>query len=112
MDWLIIYSDGSTYSSDDGAWKDAPGWDAQVVVEANETVGRRLHTRNDYWLLIDGRPVNVDFTGLLDYLANVLGIVKVGRMLPAEQYRALVAQAIEADGFPRKSAFLPDEPKP
>ncbi len=111
MDWLIVYSDGSTFSSDDGAWEDAPGWDAQIVVEENETVGRKLHCRNDFFVMIDGRPINVDFIGLMDYLANVLGIVKVGRMLPSEQFRALVHQATIAEGLPRKSAWLPDEPR-
>ena len=112
IDWLIVYGDGSIFSSDDGAWEDAPAWDAQIVIEKNETVGRRLHTRNDYFIMVDGRPINVDFTGLIDYLANVLGIVKIGRMLPPEQYRALVAKAVKVDGFPQKSAYLPDEPKP
>jgi hypothetical protein len=39
------------------------------------------------------------------------GIIKLGIMLPTPKFRALIADAYAMEGFPRKSGWLPDEPR-
>lgn len=109
--WRIYYSNGIAYDSSMGDPELAPGWDVQVIAEVDPDIGRRLHSRADYYLYIDGRWVGMDFIGLVDHLANVLKIVKVGRMIDRGLYRALLAKAFNDPELPRKSGWHQDEPR-
>lgn len=94
MDWRILYSDGSTFSSDDGAWEDAPSWDVQVVLFRHPETGWAMRHGGDYFRLADdGTVVSTDHTGMLDYVSNMLGLVKVGRMLTQAEFNEVYQRA-------------------
>lgn len=80
LQWLIIYGDRSTFSDADGSWGAAPMWNPQVVVTEHPMVGRRLHCRNDYFIMVNGEVLCVDEVGLFDHLVNVLGFAKFGEL--------------------------------
>lgn len=112
IDWVVYYNRETTFNNDDGDPIDAPAWGIQVIAQTDDQVGRRLISQSDFYLFIDGKWVGVDFIGLIDHLANVLGIVKVGRMIDRQQYRAILEQAgIDQLGLPPKSGWLQNEPR-
>ena len=111
IDWKIFYSDGSTFDSSMGDPEDVPPWDIQVIAQINEDIGRHLSSQADYYLFIDGKWVGLDFVGLVDYLANILKIVKVGRMIDRENFRELLEQAHNDPDLPPKSGWLQGEPR-
>ena len=95
--WKIWYSDGSTFSSEDGAWEDAPAWDAQVILFQHPEAGWAMRHNSDYFRLAeDGTIVGMDEIGMLDYVANMLGVVKVGRMLTQVGFDAVYQEAKRA----------------
>ena len=96
VDWIIYYSDGSTFSSDEGDWADAPGWGCQVVLFRDSIVKCGIrHDRDYYRLDEDGTVVGMDFVGLIDYVVEMLGVVKVGRMLTQAEYKRIYQQAVD-----------------
>lgn len=112
IDWVVYYDKKTTFNNDDGDPIDAPPWGVQVIAQTEGQVGRELVSQADFYLFIDGKWVGVDFVGLIDQLANVLGIVKVGRMIDRQQYRSILEQArIDQLGLPPKSGWLQGEPK-
>jgi hypothetical protein len=112
IDWVVYYKKQTTFTDEEGDPVDVPPWGVQVIAQADDRVGRRLVSKKDYYLFVDGQWVGVDFTGLIDYLANVLGIVKVGRMIDRQEYRDILEQArIDQLGLPPKSGWLQDEPR-
>lgn len=111
IDWKAWFSDFSTFDSSQGGFPDVPPWDIQVIAEVNEEVGRKLHSQADYYLFIDGKWVGVDWVGLIDYLTNVLKIVKVGRMIDRELFRQILQAAHDDPELPKKSGWHQDEPR-
>lgn len=94
MDWCIYYSDGSTFSSDDGAWEDAPGWDVQVVLFRHpETKWAMRHGGDFFRLADDDTVVGLDLVGMIDYVINMMGLVKVGRMLTQAEFNEIYQRA-------------------
>ena len=80
--FLIYYGDGSVFCRDDGEWEDAPGWDVQVVLFPHpKTKWQMRHGADFFRLAEDGTVVGMDLVGMIDYVVNVLGVVKAGRML-------------------------------
>lgn len=50
MKWVIVYADGSYFTSDDGAPEEAPVCGVQVVYNADESVGFKIEkSRFGYW---------------------------------------------------------------
>ena len=101
MNWIIQYSDGSTFSSEDGAWEDAPGRDVQTVLFRDPVHGWTIRhgasggSPCDYFrLAADGTVVGMDEDGMKDHIVHVLGVVKQGRMLTAAQWAALLKRAM------------------
>lgn len=93
MNWRIYYGDGSTFSSDDGAWEDAPGWDVQVILFRDRVTTWQMRHQGDFFRLDDdGAVVGMDVTGLLDWVVNELGI-KAGRMLSRDKFDIVYQQA-------------------
>ena len=94
MNWRIYYSDGATFSSEDGAWEEAPGWDIQVVLFRNAETGWAMRHHGDFFRLAgDGAVVGMDEVGMLDYVSNILGVVKIGRMLTQEKFANVYGRA-------------------
>jgi hypothetical protein len=74
-DWIIYYDDGSTYSSLDGPWGEAPADGVSFVLELAE--GRsNPHCGADYYYMVDG---TVAATGDIGPLLRQLGFIKFGR---------------------------------
>lgn len=94
MEWRIYYSDGSTFSSDDGDWEDAPGWDVQVVLFRDPDLGWAIRHGGDFFRLAeDGTVVAMDLVGALDWLINQVGVVKAGRMVTKADFARIYQQA-------------------
>jgi hypothetical protein len=94
VDWIIYYSDGSTFSSDDGAWTDAPAWDVQVVLFYHPINGWYMrHNADFYRLATDNTVIGMDFVGMLDHVLNIHGDVKAGRMLSQVKFANVYQQA-------------------
>ena len=107
--WRVYYGDGTTFSSEDGGPADAPGRNVQVIVQADERVGRCLLSQHDYYVW-RGEWIGVDLFGLFDYLVDT-GWARVlcGRMIPHKAFRDAY-QAAKADpDFPPRSGKLPKE---
>jgi len=70
MKWRIFYADGTTFGSEKGEPKDAPGLGVVVIVQENETPGERpyLQHRTDYYIWRGNRWLGCDLFGLWQYL--------------------------------------------
>lgn len=116
--WKIYYSDGSTFTDADGSWESSPPWGVQAIVFLRPDVnppklggrgweicqGGSFFRKTD-----DGHFVACDNDALLDYVANVLGVVKVGRMLSAAEFREITAVANGEMGELNKQGFTKSE---
>jgi hypothetical protein len=125
MNWKLYYSDGSTFSSEDGDWADAPYRGVLAVVVPDEYAGRVVDTGDFYaWPRWCSMPESMDQWGLMDYLIdlkkmgehNTIDIaqvsfanlalygVKIGRSLNNSDWREAQRRIVEdADAmFPPK----------
>ncbi|MCK5643664.1 MAG: hypothetical protein KAJ19_22885 [Gammaproteobacteria bacterium] len=81
MDWKIYYSDGSTFSDEDGDTLDAPSQGVQVITMRDKDHGRHMTARYDFYVWEDfeapdraglqGEWFGIDSAGLLSYLLRV-----------------------------------------
>jgi hypothetical protein len=118
MKWKLWYSDGSTFTHEDGSWEDAPSRGIVVLVYDDGETGREVEHGKDYYLWWEGRgttPWGVDKAGLWDWLheighpladkqfenedfATLEGLgVKFGRNMQTPDFRALLAEATMND---------------
>lgn len=125
MNWRIYYADGTTFSSADGSWDDAPARGVIAVVRPNPQTGRSVEKGRAFYIMDPdaGEPWAVDWPGLWDYLHRVgslqAGIplrdvnldalardwgVKFGRSVPNEVYQRIVIAADNDPDFPRRSS--------
>lgn len=94
--WIIYYSDGSTFSSLDGSWEDAPGWGCQVVLFRDPIVKYGIRHQGDFYRLDpDGTVVAMDMVSFLDHVMRVLGVVKAGSMLSQGEFDKVYQRAVE-----------------
>lgn len=103
VDWKIYYGDGSTFSSDDGCWRDAPAGDVQLVAQTNADHGVEYVRGGDFYVMRNGCWFGLDQIGFFDHLLN-MGLLKIGRMLTREEYDAVVQRAYADLDFPVKTA--------
>lgn len=70
--WRVYYSDSSTFDSEQGEPKDAPGMGVIVIVQrdADPRVGSYLAHRGDYYFWMDERWFACDREGVWQYLYN------------------------------------------
>lgn len=93
--WIIVHSDGSMTSSENYSWEEAPGYDCQAVLFRDPQNGWTIRHQADYYYLNQEGAI-IGMTGLdslLDYVINVLGVVKQGRMLSKAQWEMVFQQA-------------------
>lgn len=76
LNWAIIYSDLSVFSSVDGHWAQAPAWDVMAVAEKNSEVGLEIHAKSDIYLMLDGQIIRLSELGFVDYMVNVIAFVE------------------------------------
>jgi hypothetical protein len=77
--WRLYYSDGSTFTSADGSWADAPASDVQILVVFHGD-GYRTFSHGDDFYFMPGK-----------------GAVKVGAWMDFDEYEALVARALSEE---------------
>lgn len=98
--WRIYYTDGSTFSSDDGEPWESPSWGAALVVQP-EVVGMdTLYYGNPFFLHRTDLDqwFNVDDTGLIDqfaHFAHVIDCVRPSRWMPTVEWKELMRRAAE-----------------
>lgn len=112
MQWRIYYGDGSTFDSSQGSPLDAPPLDVQIIVVADDQVGRQLLHLWDwyYWDHRDNQWCGADIYGLLDQLLwNHVSAVKQGRTLPQSEFDAIKATALADRDFTPKSGDKKNE---
>jgi hypothetical protein len=84
VDWLILYHDGSTFSSEDGGPEEAPRTGVMDVYYCSEETGVSVEHSNDgIWIWRDGLWMGTDNFGWHDYLFNQPGwlVMLFGRTL-------------------------------
>lgn len=110
--WRIYYGDGGTYSNEDGGPEAAPARNVQIIVQADEMVGRYYQSCSDHyvWEYERERWRGCDAFGLFDYLLDP-GPRKVifGRTIDNDEYADLLRRVDEEGGFQHKSSHLPRE---
>jgi hypothetical protein len=92
MDWVILYGDGTEFSSDDGAPQDSPVWGAIGIAQPNLTDSDRHLTTGDYFIYRTDREAwhQIGTDGLDDHLchfAHLISAVRKGRWVPSVDYR-------------------------
>jgi hypothetical protein len=105
--WRIYYSDGSTFSSEDGAPEDAPGWGVVVIPQTDQDVGRMMMAHWDHYCWHEDQWWGHDIVGLLDCLAMPgSNVVVHGRTVGQEIFKKIWVIAEEDSDFEPKSASL------
>lgn len=109
MEWKILYSNHS-FSAEEGPPESAPKCDVQVILVRDDMVGRRIESRNDFYIWTDHGWRGCDYAGFFDYLMQPgTKIVLFGRSIPDPDWRALWTRATQDPDFPPKSACYPYE---
>lgn len=95
-EWLIYYDDESTYY---GPPEDAPGGGVQAIIKPDQDCVWSA-TTGDFYCWRDGEWFGMDHAGLVDYLLTTRGWKQVllGRILPRQQFQAILRRAIEDCG--------------
>lgn len=83
MRWAIYYDDNSVFTSEDGAWEDAPLDGVLFVLQKFD--GDIVHTQSgaDFYYLVDDTAVG---TGDLGPFLRSLKVVKFGRWTSIKRY--------------------------
>ncbi len=104
--WEIYYDDGTTFSDVDGSPLDAPSFGVIAVVTPDETVGRMVMHKWDWYYQVDGQWWGSDIYGVLDRLTHNLEVtaLKQGRNVNNTAYRRIIGEATTNPRFPKKSA--------
>ncbi len=113
--WEIYYDDGTTFSDLDGTPEQAPSFGVICVVTPDETVGRIVIHKWDWYYMVEGQWWGSDIYGVLDRLTHNLEVtaLKQGRSVANHEFQRIMTEATSNPRFPRKSAVDPIEsPRP
>lgn len=106
----MYYSDGSTFSSDDGPPELAPGLGVVVIPQVDPDVGRMMMARWDHYCWHGDQWWGHDLVGLIDCLAlPTANIVLHGRTVSQSDYAAIYQRALDDPDFCPKSGRSPIE---
>jgi hypothetical protein len=100
--WIIFYTDKSSFSDLDGPPHLAPRWGVACVALVDEK-GRSVWGGRDYYVFHERTLwFNVDFTGLLDYLAEPVAekVVLFGRHMRSADYAKMLVDALNDERLP------------
>jgi hypothetical protein len=103
LQWRIYYTNGSTFDSSMGTWKDAPGYGIAGILQLAEDSGRAMVLGVDFYWFDEVADYwsGGDYAGFLDYVTNVLGLVKQARTVARhEEWRKIKEQMILDPDFP------------
>jgi len=127
MNWKIYYTNGDTFSSDDGAPWEAPHTQVQVVQQKDEKIRpkRKLYAGSateefDYYCWHpdplgdpwkEGEWIPHNAIGLLTYLqeTNPFRVVLFGYWIPEDQYKKIFSKAFNDKDFKTLQADLVPE---
>lgn len=108
MKWKIFYSDGSTYSDDDGDIFDAPRQDVQAIIELDARVGWRWCSGGDYFYFDPDRGGWNSSDMIWDYLIRCKHpLVLIGRQMRDDEWSKLFARVKAEVG--EKTGWLKSE---
>jgi len=113
--WKIFYGDRSTFSCEDGAPRDAPTLNVQVIVQEDPDLVWATQAKEDYYTWEDRgqgpRWWGVDLFGLWEYLFLSQGekVVLAGRTLESADYSWIWEQAVNDPKFGRKAVWARNE---
>ena len=107
MKWKVFYTDGGSFSNEDGEPEDAPGWDVLAIVQESESVGVEVHFSKDFYVFDQryGGWYNIDYFGLTTYIAKPgKKIIKLGESMSTDRYLKMIDEIRRDPNLPRKSA--------
>lgn len=93
--WVIYYSDGSTFSSKDGGWEQAPQ-DGVIAIKQfmdETTHSHEFHVDKDFYTVEDGQIYSFNELDLKDYVRRVAKNIKMGKWISNAQYKAVLEKA-------------------
>lgn len=115
MIWEIYYDDETTFSDLEGTPQDAPSFGVIAVVTPDETVGRIITHKWDWYYVVDDQWWGSDVYGVLDRMTHNLEVtaLKQGRNVNNAAFRRIMGEASINPRFPKKSAddFI-ESPRP
>ena len=113
--WLIVYTDGSTFSSDDGPYWEAPVGGVQVVYNSDEATGfRNEQSPHGYWGWREDFGGWIGFrtlSGYWDYMFQTgqTKYVLFGRVLDDKDWQEIRTLAGEKATGLKKQGWWPSE---
>ncbi len=108
MRWVIEYTDGSTFSNEDGNPADAPGGGVLAVSQEDSTVGRLTYSGNDYYIFSEdyGGWMGMDVLGFVQYVMDAGPlIIKLGKGMPTGKFIDVMKRIRSDPRLPKKSAY-------
>lgn len=118
MMWKLYYHDGTSYSSDDGDWLDAPPWGVMGVAYLSERFGYGRDTNDFYvfppWATV--APWAADQWGVLDQLIQA-GIItaddRISELAPQTLIDAGIkfGRSVDAAEWQRVQRMMIDDPE-
>ena len=115
MIWEIYYDDGTTFSDLEGTPQDAPSFGVIAVVSPDETVGRIITHKWDWYYVVGDQWWGSDVYGVLDRMTHNLEVtaLKQGRNVNNTAFRRIMSEASINPRFSKKSAndFI-ESPRP
>lgn len=111
-EWVVWYSDGSSFSSEDGGPGDAPRRYVQAIAVAAQSCGNYVLSEQDFYCWHDGW-IPHDFNGLMQYLAapGTEKIVLSGYWIKRDKYAEIRTMARRDPRLPKVTARPPRQPE-
>ena len=108
-DWVVWYSDGSSFSSLEGDPGKAPRMYVECIAVADRSCGAYVVADYDFYCWQDAQWVPHDRLGLFQYLASpgTEKIVLFGYAMDRTRYAAVRAQALRDERLPKVTAKGP-----
>jgi len=116
MRWRIVYTDGATFSDEDGAPAAAPGGGVLAIAQQHSEVGALIHHGCDFYVwdrLQLGGWAGMDTFGFADYIirAEHPVVVKLGRAMDTKLYCTMLDE-IRKNGLDKSARFTWEPPMP
>jgi hypothetical protein len=102
MNWKIYYADGTTASSEDMGWNEAPQDGVVAICVKDDTYGKVVLNGKDFYYHVQGGGRN-DLYGTNDLAAQHRARcpwLKFGVGIPSDKYREILAKATRDPDFP------------
>lgn len=95
--WTLWYSDGSTFTSQEGKPEDSPPWGVVLITQEVENMDMLAYQKDYFLYRTDWEQwIEVDNFGLMDHMihnAHNISCVRGGRWMPTNEWKALQKRA-------------------